>query len=338
LESKYFGRLKDLIGSADSTVLVLRIYPSFDVSDVHACRAFVSDVDSLVRLAAPSPVAGAAPEVLLTGEVVRTIQNEGKLFSRVLGSTRMALFLSAALLLVNFLRFAAGALLALVPVTMAVVWTAALTHLWLGPLGIVSAPLSLLLITLGLSGAVHLLARYAEERRKGLEARTAFETITLETGPALAAGLLTLALAFLTFRATEFRALADFGLVAGLGMISTVIAVLAVFPGLLRLVEPTGLLNPLGTRLFNRPAPEHAFRPFRHARRFLLLAALLTLVLLRHGPQWPFLHDFEALGFTQDPSARADSLLRATGEELPTPAVFLEIGRASCRDAAGLSA
>src|SRR5690606_17395160 len=134
-----------------------------------------------------------------------------------------------ALLLVNFLRFAAGALLALIPVTMAVIWTAALTHLWLGPLGIVTAPLSLLLITLGLSGTVHLLARYSEERRKGLTASTAFETITLETGPALAAALLTLALAFLTFRATEFQALSDFGLVAGIGMVSTVVAVLAVF-------------------------------------------------------------------------------------------------------------
>jgi predicted RND superfamily exporter protein len=322
LEAKYFGRLKDLIGAADSTTLVLRIYPAFDVSDVHACRAFVSAVDSAVA-ASDHTNEGLAPEVLFTGEVVRTIQNEGKLFSRVLGTTRLALYLSAALLLINFLRFAAGALLALVPVSMAVIWTAALTHLWLGPLGIVSAPLSLLLIALGLSGAVHLLARYSEERRKGLGAETAFETITLETGPALAAGLLTLAAAFLTFRATEFRALADFGLVAGIGMVSTVVAMLAVFPSLLRLVEPTGLLNPLGKRLYNTAASEHAFKPYRHARLFLVIAAILTLVLLRHGPQWRFLHDFDALGFTQDPSARADSLLRAAGEDLPTPAVYL---------------
>lgn len=339
LEAKYFARLKELIGAADSSTLVLRIYPVFDVSDVHACRAFAATVDSAARAvaariaadpgqatsSAPPGVSGEAftPEILLTGEVIRTIQNEGKLFSRVLGTTRMALYLSAALLLINFLRFAAGALLALIPVAMAVVWTAALTHLWLGPLGIVSAPLSLLLIALGLSGAVHLLARYVEERRKGLSAGTAFETITLETGPALAAGLLTLALAFLTFRATGFRALADFGMVAGIGMVSTVVAVLAVFPGLLRLVEPTGLLNPLGPRQYNKPASEHAFKPFRPARRFLAVALLLTLVLLRHGPQWRFLHDFDALGFTQDPSARADSLLHSAGEELPTPAVYL---------------
>lgn len=328
LEAKYFSRLKDLLGSPDSTTLVLRIYPSFDVSDVHACRAFVAQVDSAVRhVTSLAPDASGPPDdlpdILFTGEVIRTIQNEGKLFSRVLGSTRMAIYLSAALLLVNFLRFAAGALLALIPVTMAVIWTAALTHLWLGPLGIVTAPLSLLLITLGLSGTVHLLARYSEERRKGLTASTAFETITLETGPALAAGLLTLALAFLTFRATEFQALSDFGLVAGIGMVSTVVAVLAVFPALLRLVEPTGLLKPLGARLYNRPAPEHAFTPFRHARAFLVLAALVTLVLLRHGPQWRFLYDLDAMGFTQDPSARADSLLRAAGEDLPTPAVFL---------------
>lgn len=321
LEAKYFGRLKELLGSPDSTALVLRLFPSFDVTDVHACRAFLEQVQTAAEAAAGT--GPDAPEILYTGEVVRTIQNEGKLFSRVLGTTRLALYLSGALLLVNFLRFAGGALLALIPVAMAVIWTAALTRLWLGPLGIVSAPLSLLLIGLGLSGAVHLLARYSEERRKGLQAATAFETITLETGPALAAGLLTLALAFLSFRVTDFRALADFGLVAGIGMICTVIAVLAVFPGLLRLVEPTGLLHPLGRRLYNSALPEASIRPFRHARLFLAVTLLLTVVFLRHGPQWRFLHDFDALGFHQDPSATADSLLRAHGDELPTPAVFL---------------
>src|SRR5690606_16151486 len=122
------------------------LYPSFDVTDVHACRAFLIDIEAAARVAVsrstfPDSGTGTAdsagPEILYTGEVVRTIQNEGKLFSRVLGTTRLALYLSGALLLLNFLRFAGGALLALVPVAMAVVWTAALTHLWLGPLGIV---------------------------------------------------------------------------------------------------------------------------------------------------------------------------------------------------------
>lgn len=325
LEAKYFGRLKDLIGSSDSTVLAVRIYPSFDVTDVHACRAFLAETQAAVATAAGAPGApdSARPEALYTGDVVRTIQNEGKLFSSVLATTRLALALSGLLLLLNFVRFTSGAVLALVPAAMAAVWTAALTRLWLGPLGVVTAPLSLMLIGLGLSGAVHLLARYSEERRKGLRAETAFETITLETGPALAAGLLTLALAFLTFQVTGFRALADFGLVAGIGMVCTVIAVLAVFPSLLRLVEPTGLLNPGGRRLRNASAGETARPPFRYARLFLVIALLLTAALLRHGPQWRFLNDFDALGFRNDPGARADGLLRAADEDLPTPAVFL---------------
>lgn len=327
LERKYFGRLKRMLGSADSTTLVLRIYPSFDVTDVHACRAFLLRVEAAAKAVGNTPAAVRQahqyPEILYTGEVVRTIQDEGKLFSRVLATTRIALLLSGILLLLNFLRFPGGALLALVPAGMAVLWTTALTRLWLGPLGIVSAPLSLLLIGLGLSGSVHLLARYAEERRKGLGSATALETITLETGPALAAGLLTLSLAFLSFRATGFSALADFGLIAGIGMLCTVVAVLAVFPVLLRVVEPTGLLNPGGGRLYNAAANEESFRPFKHARLFLLLVVLITAALLRHGPQWRFLHDFDALGFHEDPSARADSLLRAADEELSTPAVFL---------------
>ena len=317
LEAKYFGRLKDALGSPDSTILVLRVYPTFDATDIHACRAFLEDVQAIAARVQKDPL---APEILYTGDVVRTIHNEGKVFSRVLFTTRMALYLSGFLLLVNFLRFPLGALLALIPVAMATLWTAALTWVWLGPLGVVSAPLSLLLIGLGLTGAVHLLARYAEERRKRLSAAVAFETITLETGPALTAGLTTLALAFLTFRATDFKALADFGLIAGLGMICTLVAVLAVFPSLLRLVEPTGWLQPWGKRLYNND--EKNVGPFRHARWFLVLALFLTVATLRHGPQWRFLSDFDRLGF-ESASARADSLLQAADEELGTPAVYL---------------
>src|SRR5690606_39024264 len=108
-----------------STMMVLRVYPSFDVTDVHACRAFLEQAQITADVAAGA--GPGAPEILFTGEVVRTIQNEGKLFSRVLGTTRLALYLCGALLLLNFLRFAGGALLALVPVAMAVIWTAALT-------------------------------------------------------------------------------------------------------------------------------------------------------------------------------------------------------------------
>jgi predicted RND superfamily exporter protein len=317
LEAKYFSRMKDALGSVDSTTLVLRIYPAFDVTDIHACRAFQEEVQALA-LEDRGP---GTPEILFTGDVMRTILNEGKLFTRALFTTRIALVLSGLLLLVNFLRFPLGALLALVPVGMATLWTAALTWVWLGPLGVVSAPLSLLLIGLGLTGAVHLLARYSEERRKRLGAAVAFETITLETGPALAAGLTTLAVAFMAFLATDFKALADFGLVAGIGMLCTLVAVLAVFPSLLRLVEPTGWLQPRGPRLYNN-AGKDSDKPFRYAAHFTALAALATLALLARGPQTGFERDFATLGF-RDGTARADSLLAAAGDELSSPAVFL---------------
>ncbi len=328
LEAKYFGRLKDLLGSADSTTLILRIYPAFDVTDIHACRSFFRDVQTAAAIPSSNPLGGAGGEILYTGDVLRNIQNEGRLFSQVLGTTRTALILSGVLLLVNFLLFPIGALLALIPVGMAVTWTLALTQLWLGPLGIVSTPLGLLLVGLGLCGAIHLLARYAEERRKRLSAPIAFETILLETGPAIAAGLLTLAVAFLAFLTTDFRAMGDFGFMAGIGMVCTLVAVLAVFPALLRLVEPSGLLHPLGPRLYNFPG--HAGNSFRFAKPMLLAAGVLTALFLARGPQRLFQYDFNALGFPES-NRRADSLVAAAGEELGQPAVFLAADHADAQ-------
>jgi predicted RND superfamily exporter protein len=138
LEAKYFSRLKDALGTPDSTILVLRVYPTFDATDIHACRAFLESVQAgAARIDLGRNRGADSAEVLYTGDVVRTIHNEGRLFSRVLFTTRIALYLSGFLLLINFLRFPLGALLAVVPVAMATVWTAALTMLWLGPLGVV---------------------------------------------------------------------------------------------------------------------------------------------------------------------------------------------------------
>ncbi len=326
LEAKYFSRLKDLLGSTDSTTLILRIYPSFDATDIHACRAFLRTVQS--RADAIAADSGRGVEILYTGEVMHNIENEGRLFTRAIQTTREALLLSGALLLVIFFRFPIGALLALLPVGMAVVWTLALTQLWIGPLGIISAPLGLLLVGLGFCGVIHLLSRYAEERRKRLSAPVAFETIILETGPAIAAGLLTLALAFLAFLGTDFRVMGKFGLMAGIGMLCTLVALLAVFPSLLRLVEPAGLLHPFGRRLYNFSGASPV--SFARPGLGLLAAAAVTAALLGHGPQFRFQYDFHALGF---PAAnqRADSLIAASGEAQETPAVFLASNHADAQ-------
>jgi predicted RND superfamily exporter protein len=318
LERKYFARLAAYLGSPDGKTLVLRVYPNFDITDITRCRAFYKDVGTVVSQLDES--GAAKPEILFTGDLMRNMQNEGRLYSQIIDSAKRSLALTALLLMVYFIRIPIGALLAVIPLVMATVWTLAVTAAAIGHLSLVTAPLGLLLVGIGLEAVVQLLARYREERRKNFSAAVAFETIILETGPAITTGLLVSAAAFLTLSVTEFKGFAEFGLIAGAGMLCTMVAVLVVYPCILILVEPYGLLHSFGGRIYN-------FNLFR-ARRYpkwrwhLAFVAVFTAVALHRAPQHRFEFNFDRLSFA-NPNLRADSLLNAAGEAITQPAIVV---------------
>lgn len=332
LERKYFSRLQDHLGTADGKTLVLRIYPHFDISDISRCRAFQKDVKTVVTQLRESEASAPGlamadgadtsgrTEILFTGDLMRNIQNEGRIYSSIIDSGKRSLYLTAGLLLLYFIRIPFGTLLAAIPMAMAVLWTLALTSTWVGYLSLVSGPLSLLLVGIGLEAAVQLLARYREERRKNFSAAVAFETIILETGPAITTGVLVSAAAFLTLMVTDFKGFAQFGLMAGIGLLCMLVAVLVVFPCILILAEPYGLLPALGTRIYNFNL--YRSRLYPRWRWHLAAVGILTLLTVHRGVQLNFQFNFDKLTYPNR-NFRADSLLLAAGEAITPPAVVL---------------
>lgn len=318
LEKKYTARLNEYLGAPDGKTLVLRVYPNFDITDISRCRAFFRDV---LTVTGQLDESGAPkPEILFTGDLMRNMQNEGRLYSQIIDSAKRSLALTALLLLLYFIRIPIGALLAAVPLVMAIAWTLALTSAAIGHLSLVTAPLGLLLVGVGLEAVVQLLARYREERRKNFSAAVAFETIILETGPAITTGLLVSAAAFLTLTVTEFKGFAEFGLIAGVGMLCTMIAVLVVYPCILILVEPYGLLHSFGGRIYNFNL--FTARRYPRWRWHLAFVVLFTALSLHRAPQHRFEFNFDRLTFTNH-NLRADSLLNAAGEAITQPAVVV---------------
>lgn len=319
LEQKYFGTLKDHLGNVEGTIRLMRIYPSFDITDVEKARALNRDVDAMLeemRRALGLPGLNAHK----TGEMMHTINQEGRLYSHLLDSGKRALALSAAFLLLAFITLPMGAILAVIPIALALVYTLALASMIWGHMSLVSAPLSLLLSGFGLDGAIKLLDRYREERRKNLSAPVAFETLVLETGPAILTGMLVLGAVFLTLYLTRFKGFAEFALFAGMGTLCLIICVLLIFPCILMVVEPLGLLHAFGKRLFN--FDRFHSRPFTRWKPFALGALALTLISLVVMPQRQFEMRLEKLGFRNADRA-ADSLLIAAGENMGDPAFFI---------------
>ncbi len=318
VQRRYYARLQDYLGTPDGKTLVLRVYPNFDIGDISRCRAFQKDVKTVISQF--REVSPEKPELLLTGDMMRNIQNEGRLYSEIIDSAKSSLYLTAFLLLVYFARIPVGAILALIPLAMAIIWTLALTSAYVGYLSLVTGPLSLLLIGIGLESAVQLLARWREERRKNFSAAVAFETIILETGPAITTGVLVSAAVFLTLMITDFRGFAQFGLMAGVGMLCTLVAMLVVFPCILIIVESYGVLPAMGSRIYNWNLFQG--KPYRKWRWHLAALVVMTIFAVHRGVQTRFQFNFDKLTFPNG-NLQADSLVQAAGEAIVPPAVVI---------------
>jgi len=316
LEKKYTAKLKQYHGSDDEKSLIMHIFPNFDVSDIRKCRVLENEVMFSI-----SKIPGIDNfKIHITGEVKETLGEEGRLIKEVFDTGWVSIITICIILMIFYFRIPLGPILALLPLAMGITWTLALAYLFIGHLTMITLSLGIILLGLGLDAALHLLARYVEERRKNLSAEIAFETIILETGPAISTGALTSAAAFFAITITEFKGFYEFGLIAGLGMVCTMVAILLIFPALLILLEKHHLVVVFGpSKLYQN---QFVRSPFTRWKLNAALLAFITIICLPMGIQSEFEYNFDKLQFPNQNTV-ADSILLAAGEELGSPTVII---------------
>ncbi len=329
LERKYFSRLQEYLGTPDGKIMVLRVFPGFNITDIQRSRTFFADVKKVaeqLRMSAPLGL-----QIHYSGDVIKNIRDDGRLYSGIITSGKRSLVLVALFLFLYFIRIPLGALLAGIPLLMAVIWTLGLTYATIGHLSVISASLGFVLVGLGLDASLHLLARYREERLKRFSAPVAFETIILETGPAITTSVLVSAGAFLTLLVTDFKGFAEFGWMAAMGMLCTLVACLVVFPCILIIAEPAGLIPVFGKTQYNFNLFKS--RPYPYWKLHAAAVAAVTLVACIQGIQTRFEFNFDKLSFTGRDMV-ADSLLQRAGEQLAPPAVVMTPNHAEAQKVA----
>lgn len=196
-----------------------------DVS-IRALRAHIA----AVQREFPDVMAGVTGSDALNNDEMVAAQNDTIL------ATILALFGVAMLFIVAF-RQVWRPLLVVSMLMLALCWTLGFTTLTVGQLNILSISFLPILIGLGIDFGVHLLARYGEERAGQEDFDAALQTAFVQTGPGVAAAAFTTAVAFYAMTLTDFRGLAELGLIAGSGMLLCLIASFTVLPAMLAIYE-----------------------------------------------------------------------------------------------------
>lgn len=169
---------------------------------------------------------------------------------------------AAGLWLVLRLRSLTRAVLALVPVLLAIGVSSlivGLAGMELSPLTTVSGPLVIAVVA---EFSVLLLGRYVEERQRGLEPREAHDRATARTGRAFLTSAATTIGGFAVLVASSLPLLRDFGIIVTLNVLIALGAALVVVPPLLTWADQRGWLEageqPGSVRLGARPKGSHA--------------------------------------------------------------------------------
>ncbi len=240
----------------DSTILVVKLYPTGSKSDIKYLEDMFEEYDSL--LASMNPQAyHPEMEVRFGGRLKRHLEELSSIMNDVLGS--FASGISSVILLVmlyfflkkyihyrkgtkgkgnysvwsHVLRMPVPVLIIGVPLLMSLTWTFGITYFYLGILNTMTSVLFVILFGLGIDYGIHYYARYIELRSLGMGVRDAVMKTNEKTGEAILVSAFTTAAALYILMFADFRGFSEFGFISGTGILLALVAMLYIMPALL---------------------------------------------------------------------------------------------------------
>ncbi|MCB1155528.1 MMPL family transporter, partial [bacterium] len=112
-------------------------------------------------------------------------------------------------------------------------WVYGIAQMVIGYLGVTTAFIGAILLGLGIDFAIHIIARYNEELVEGVSVEDALGHSLGRTGPGVVTGAVTTSAAFLALLVCEFKGVWELGFVAGIGVMTMLLAMLVMLPSLI---------------------------------------------------------------------------------------------------------
>jgi predicted RND superfamily exporter protein len=245
--------VREYLSSADGSELYLFVKPAGLAGDLVFAQRLVTRVQ-----ATSAEVARGFPgvETDATGVHVLRLEEDRRMRQDLTRASILSCAIAALIVVLSCRRLSALIVVG-APVGVGLLITFAVAQQTIGYLNIITGFLVAILIGLGIEYGLHLVMRYAEERREHPAEEALRETI-LGTWKGALTSACTNAAAFAALTLAEFQAFAQFGWIAAAGVMLTVLATYLLGPALIALTER---LRPLRAEA---PLPA---RPYRMAPR-----------------------------------------------------------------------
>lgn len=297
MEAKYAVEdFKEYFETDEGRLVVLRARPRAPPTDVEFSRALQADVERIVAEIDPTAF-DPEMQVQLDGSYAQISKRVKRFESEIIGGSLAALLVLVGSIALWF-RSIRSILLVFVPLVGAVMMSLGFASLIYGYLNLVSAFIFAILLGLGIDFNIVLLARYRDERVRGLSRPAAVAVTLATTGPASLFGGMSTGLGFGVLAFADFQGFAQFGVVALVGVFAAIAAALVVMPAIITMLDR---IRPWKVRVRETDARRIRIDGSQRASR---IAALVVLGVgfgwaawsLAHVGEIEFEFDFDKLG------------------------------------------
>ena len=209
--------------------LILRILPAKDYGSMDVIGkplATVRQALDTTRAEYPGTSAGLTGRPVLQADEMETT-------NRDMTRASIIAFILVGLLFVAVLHGWLRPVLLMGTLALAMAWTFGFATVAPGELNLLSIVFALVLVGIGVDFGVHIVTRFVEGRKEGLNVPQAVRTSLFMTGPGIILGALTSVCAFYSVLGSDFRGLAELGLIGGTGILLCLVAMMTVLPALL---------------------------------------------------------------------------------------------------------
>ncbi len=215
--------------SYDKTALILNCIPNFTIMDRDLLVVGYETVKSVINdLQKQYPDVRAG----LSGDIAR--EHDEQVYSQQsLSYTTIVAFIGILILLILSFRMWVAPVLAIINLFVGLIWAMGSAYIAVGQLNMVTAMLSVVLLGLGIDFSIHLISGFTEWRAAGDSILIALEKTFLKSGKGIITGALTTACAFLALIVSQSRGMKEMGIVAGVGLLSILVATFLFLPVML---------------------------------------------------------------------------------------------------------
>ena len=254
----------------NSKLLIMRLLPVKDYGTMDVIRKPLQLVRQAIRDTRsefPSVTAGLTGRPVLQADEMETTNHD----------MTMAAIVSIALIGILFIVILHGWLrpfFVLTCLLIAMAWSFGFAAVAVGHLNLLSIVFALVLVGIGVDFGVHIVIRYVECTKRGLEPEEAVKTSMFRTGSGIILGAITSVCAFYSVLGSDFVGLSELGLIGGTGVLLCLISMMTVLPAMLLIAGKK--------RLFPSSAPRVTAMPFldpllKKPMRLILIVAVISL-------------------------------------------------------------